>query len=238
MLQVNLCNSGRAACYTGGRAVGMVMGLVHQWRPGMLTLNEVCRDDVGVLKQAMSAAFPAAKVASAFASARNDIGDGPVRCRNGQEFGDGVLVVERPSALGLRSNSGVYPVQDPGDFEQRAWVCLDVDGGFLACTTHTASTNATVALGQCRYLLASVVPGHDPRAGGHPVVVGADLNLTARGAPSPEACLPSGYQRTDDGGVQDVIVGPGIRVPSRWVIDMRGTTDHPGLLVDVLISRR
>ena len=235
VLQMNLCNSGRAACYTGGRAVSMAVALVDQHRPQMISLNEVCSDDVRVLKQAMSVAFPAATVASAFTAAKDRPSRAPVRCQNGQEFGNGVVVVVSSPAPGVRSYSGVYPVQDPEDPEERVWVCIDVAGRFSACTTHTASTNTTVALEQCRYVLTSVAPGIG--RGDEPLILGADLNLAARGSPSPQSCLPSGYQRTDDAALQHVVVSPGTEVRSHAVIDMHGTTDHPGLLVDVALHR-
>ena len=237
VLQLNLCNSGRAACYAGGRAVSMAVALVHQHRPDMVTLNEVCRDDVRVLKQAMSATSSAVTIASAFTAAKERSTQAPVRCQNGQEFGDGVVVVLPSPAAGSRSHSGVYPMQDPDDPEQRVWVCIDLATRFAACTTHTTSASTTTALEQCRYLLHSVVPRVSRRDGGAPVILGADLNLTARGSPSPQSCLPSGYQRTDDDARQHVVVSPGIGLRSRSVIDMQGTTDHPGLLVDVALPR-
>ena len=236
VLQMNLCNSGRAGCYTGGRAVSMAVALVHRFRPQMISLNEVCRDDIRVLKQAMSVAFPAAAVVSAFTSAKDRPSQAPVRCQNGQDFGDGVVVVASSPAPGVRSYSGVYPVQDPDDPEERVWVCIDL-ARFSACTTHTASASTTVALEQCRYLLTSVVPTISRRSGGEPIILGADLNLAARGSPSPQSCLPSGYQRTDDAALQNVVVSPGTGVRSHSVIDMQGTTDHPGLLVDLALSR-
>jgi len=236
VLQMNLCNSGRAACYTGGRAMSMAVALVRQHRPHMISLNEVCRDDVRVLKQAMSVAFPAAAVSSAFTSAKNRPSRTPVRCQNGQEFGNGVVVVVPSPARGVRSYNGVFPVQDPQDPEERVWVCIDQAGRFSACTTHTASTNPTVALDQCRYLLTSVAPTLG-RHGDAPIILGADLNLAARGSPSPQSCLPSGYQRTDDAAFQNVVVSPGAELRSHSVIDMHGTTDHPGLLVDVALHR-
>jgi len=238
VLQMNLCNSGRAACYTGGRAVSMAVALVHQHRPGMVSLNEVCRDDVRVLKQAMSATRPAGEIASAFAPAKDRSGQAPVLCQNGQEFGDAVLVMVPSPTPGIRSISGVYPVQDSSDVEGRVWACIDLPKRFLACTTHTASTNATVALEQCRYLFGSVVPGISHRAAGTPFILGADLNLTSRGSPSALACLPGGYQRTADDAVQNVVASPGVEVGSRSVIDMQGTTDHPGLLVDLALPHQ
>jgi len=237
VLQMNLCNSGRADCYSGGRAVGMAVALVHEHQPDMVSVNEVCRDDLPVLEQAMSVTVRPTTVVSAFASAKDRQTDAPVRCQNGQEFGDGVLVVVSPAEVGSRTYSGVYPVQDPHDSEERVWVCIDLATRFSACTTHTTSVDATIALDQCRYLLSSAVPGISRRTGARPIVLGADLNLAARGSPSPQSCLPSGYQRTDDGGLQSVVVGPGIGVLTHSVIDMRVTTDHPGLLVELVLSR-
>src|SRR3954471_16919863 len=57
VLQLNLCNSGRAECYAGGRAISMAVALISHDRPDVVSLNEVCRDDVDVLKRAMSASF-------------------------------------------------------------------------------------------------------------------------------------------------------------------------------------
>jgi hypothetical protein len=238
VLQMNLCNSGRADCYSGGRAVSMAVGLIHEHRPEMVSLNEVCRADLRVLKEAMSATFPATAVASAFTSAKDRQTQAPVRCQDGQEFGDGVVVAASPPAIATRSYSGVYPVQHPNDSDYRVWPCVDLATRFSACTTHTSSSNTTIALNQCRYLLNSVVPRLGGRRNGvGPVIVGADLNLAAHGSPSPQSCLPSGYQRTDDHGLQDVVVSPSIGIRSHSVIDMQGTTDHPGLLVDVELSR-
>jgi hypothetical protein len=234
VLQMNLCNSGRADCFSGGRAVSTAATLIDQHRPAMVSLNEVCLDDVQVLKQTMSTTFPAAVIASAFKSAQ-DSTHAPVRCLNGQQFGDAVLAVVPPRARGFRSDSGVYPDQDPNDPEERVWVCIDLATQFSACTTHTASTSRSVALAQCRYLLSSVAPMLGHRDGGDPIVVGADLNLPALGSPSSRSCLPRGYTATDDGALQDVVVSSGVLTRAHSAIDMRGTTDHPGLLVDVVL---
>ena len=45
VLQLNLCDSGLAGCYTG-RAVRAAAEVVRGERPDVVTLNEVCRDDV------------------------------------------------------------------------------------------------------------------------------------------------------------------------------------------------
>lgn len=237
VLQLNLCNSGRADCYSG-RAVGTAAALIRRRRPDVVSLNEVCREDVDVLERAMSASVSGAAVASAFEPARDRATRGPVRCRNGQDFGDGVLGVPPAADPGARSHGGIYPMQDPDDVEERVWVCLDLDHRLSACTTHLASTDPAVALAQCRHLLGSVPQAARRGAGGGPVVVAGDLNLAARRSPDPQSCLPRGYRRADDGGVQDVVVSPGVAIRSRSVIDLGGATDHPGLLVDLVLSRR
>jgi endonuclease/exonuclease/phosphatase family metal-dependent hydrolase len=215
----------------------MATAVIHARRPDIVTLNEVCRGDVSVLERAMSATFRGARIAWAFKPAADRLTNGPYRCLNGQEFGDGVLALVPGAATRYRTSGGVYPTQDLTDPEERVWVCIDVAGRFSACTTHTASTSTAVALAQCRYFLRSTVPSVRRQNGDAPVILGADLNLPAGRSPSPQSCLPAGYQRADDGARQDVVTSPGVPVRSRTVIDMHGTTDHPGLLVDVNLPR-
>ena len=229
-LQFNLCDSGIAGCFTG-RSVRAAAAVIRDERPAIVTLNEVCRPDVSVLQRAMRASGRGSRIVAAFKAAADRDTHGPVRCRTGQPYGVGVLVAVPSATARYRTYDGVYPVQDPADPEERVWLCVDVAGEYLACTTHAASTSTAVALAQCRYLLHSALPMLRGRDGDDPVVVGADLNLPVGGVPSPQSCLPSGYQRADDGARQDVLTGPGIAVRSRTVIDMHGATDHPGLLV-------
>jgi endonuclease/exonuclease/phosphatase family metal-dependent hydrolase len=238
VLQMNLCDSGIAECYTNGRSVSRAAAVIHAWRPDIVTLNEVCRKDVSVLERAMSATLRGAKIASAFKPAGNRPIHAPYRCLNGQQFGDGVLAVVPAGATSYRTYGGVYPTQDLTDPEERVWLCIDVAARFSACTTHTASTNTAIALAQCRYFLRSAVPRIRRRDGDDPVILGADLNLPAGRSPSPQSCLPAGYHRADDGARQDVVASPGVLVLSRAVIDMHRTTDHPGLLVEVDLPRQ
>jgi hypothetical protein len=228
LLQLNLCDSGIAGCFTG-RSVSVAAELIRHERPDVVTLNEVCRGDVSVLTRAMSATHRGGRVASSFKAAVDRRTGGPFRCVNGQQYGIGVLAL-RGTASGSRTFDGVYPSQDLADPEERVWLCLDAQPGLLACTTHTASTSTAVALAQCRFLLSSALPRVRNQAGDVSAVLGADLNLPWPGA---QSCLPQGYQRADDGSVQDVVSSPAIAVRSRTVIDMRGATDHPGLLVEL-----
>lgn len=234
VLQLNLCNSGLAECYTGGRAVTMAASLIRAERPTIVTLNEICRQNVATLRHAMSAAYHR-PVASEFEAAQDRRSDGPFHCTNGQQFGNGVLALLPAATARQRSYRGVYPTQDLGDPEERVWACVNVAGSYSACVTHAASTSTSIALAQCRYFLHSVVPMIRRRTGQDPLVLGADLNLPAGRTPSPQSCLPPGFRRTDDRGRQDVVATPGSVVRPRAIIDMRGTTDHPGLLVTVTL---
>jgi endonuclease/exonuclease/phosphatase family metal-dependent hydrolase len=234
-LQLNLCNSGIAGCYTG-RSVSAAVELIRTQRPDIVTLNEVCRDDVSVLERALSRPNRAEPVASAFKPALDRRAGGVVRCRNGQPYGVGLLARVRSSSHGYRSYGGVYPIQDAGDVERRIWLCVHSVGDFYACTTHLASTSAVIALAQCRYLLNTAIPGMRTEGGPDPMVLGADLNLSAGGLSDAKSCLPSGYVRADDGARQHVVGTPGFTVKSSRSISMHGTTDHPALLVDLAIG--
>src|SRR4051794_39285269 len=55
VLQMNLCDSGIARCYTG-RSVAEAAAVIRAERPDLVTLNEVCRNDVAVLARALSGA--------------------------------------------------------------------------------------------------------------------------------------------------------------------------------------
>ena len=99
------------------------------------------------------------------------------------------------------------------------------------CTTHLAYTKREVAGAQCRYLFGTVIAGMRARDGAVPVVLGGDLNLGNGDSPDLQACLPAGSALVDDGGPQHVVATPEFVVDDSRRIDLRGSTDHPGLLV-------
>jgi hypothetical protein len=234
VLQMNLCDSGIAGCYTG-RAVAQAATLIRADQPDVVTLNEVCQEDVDALDRAMRA-DGGGVVVSAFKSAGDRLTTGPYRCRNGQPYGIGLLI-HLARYRGYTTSSGLYPTQDLNDPEERAWVCVYAIGDFYACTTHLADTSRVIALAQCRYLMNTIIPGVRDRNGGlGPTVIGGDLNLGTTGAQNVEACVPSGYLRRGDGGVQYVIATTDLSPASERTIAMHGTTDHPGLLVSLQTS--
>jgi endonuclease/exonuclease/phosphatase family metal-dependent hydrolase len=230
VLQMNLCDSGIAECYTG-RSVAEAAAVIRTDAPDVVTLNEVCRDDVYALDQALVRVEGAGTVVWAFKAAADRSTGGAFHCRNGQPYGIGLLVRMPPSSRGYTTYSGIYPTQDRSDPEERAWLCLYAIGDFYACTTHLANNNPTIAFAQCGYLLDTAIPAVRARAGGYePTVLGGDFNLAYR-SPDVRSCLPSGYLREGDGGVQYVVATTDFTASSDRSIGMGGTTDHPGLLV-------
>jgi hypothetical protein len=236
VLQFNLCNSGIADCYTG-QSVAEAAAAVRANAPDVVTLNEICRDDV----DAVSRALPdpgGGHVASAFKPAGDRRTGGEFRCRNGQAFGIGVLVRLPASSPEYASFSGIYPTQDLSDPEERAFLCIRAVGAFEACTTHLASDDSTVALAQCHYLLTTAVQDVRALDADAPAVVGGDFNLGRGGPADVRTCVPPGYLRVDDSGVQQVLATSGFAMTSVSLVDMHRTTDHPGLLVTLTATGR
>jgi endonuclease/exonuclease/phosphatase family metal-dependent hydrolase len=238
VLQMNLCGSGIAGCYTG-RSVTEAAAVIRAEVPDVVTLDEVCRDDVYALDQTLVDVYRGA-VAWAFKAAADRRTAGEFRCRNGQPYGIGLLVHIPAPSHGYptyTTDSGIYPVQDTGDPEERVWLCVHAIANFYACTTHLASTSPTVALAQCGYLLGVAIPSMRSRGGYEPTVLGGDLNLTYGGAPDLRSCVPSGYRREDDGAVQQIVATTDFTISSSRLIGMDGTTDHPSLLVALTIPQ-
>jgi endonuclease/exonuclease/phosphatase family metal-dependent hydrolase len=229
VLQFNLCNSGDASCYTG-RSIAQAAAVIRSDVPDLVTLNEICQDDLPNLQRALAQVVPD-HVVSAFQPTRNRRTGDLSRCRNGKPYGIG-LVSRWPSVAGSSTKSGFYPTTDP-EPEERAWLCLTVAASpvLAVCTTHLADRHADVAAAQCRYLFGSVIAETRDRQPAVPVVLGGDLNLGPGDSAYLMSCLPADSTLADDGGVQHVVATPEYVVSDSQRIDMHGTTDHPGLLV-------
>jgi endonuclease/exonuclease/phosphatase family metal-dependent hydrolase len=236
VLQLNLCNSGLAGCYTG-LAMAEAAALIRAEAPDVVTVNEVCQGDVDVLEETLAGMRGGGVVVGAFRVAPDRPSGSATRCRNGQPFGIGVLARVPAPYRGHRIYGGTYPSQDAGDPEVRAWLCVHAIAGFYACTTHLANLNPAVALAQCGYLLGTAMPAVRRQGGYAPAVLGGDLNLSDGGSPDVRSCVPSGYLRADDGGVQHVVATTEFTVRSSSPIGLGGTTDHPGLLVTLTMPR-
>jgi hypothetical protein len=213
VLQMNLCNSGWAGCYTG-RSLAEAASVIRARDPDVVTLNEICRGDVNSLVGTLGAR----RIAAFQPSIDRRTGE-PVRCRDGEPYGIGLL--SRPPEARTVAGGGIYPTQDPSSPEARAWLCAPASRGGSVCTTHLANANPLIALAQCRHLLTTVVSSLQG-----PVVVAGDFNLVDL-----RTCLPPGYASDSDGSVQFVVAAAttGLREPR--LVGMAETTDHPALLV-------
>lgn len=221
VLQLNICHSGVAGCFTGEEVMAKAVSVISSVRPHVLSVNESCSGDVDRLRAAMGQAR------AVFVAAQRRDGT-PVRCANGQQYGNIVMVAD--SLAGGPAATGRYTAQDSGD-EMRVWACLPA-GALSACTTHLSARSGTTALAQCRELMTRAV-GYAATA---PVVVAGDMNLRYGGSPNVQDCNRSGFYRKGDGGVQHVFATKSLAFVSGRTISMSGTTDHPAWLVTVTMS--
>lgn len=229
ILQMNLCASGFADCYTG-ESVRKAASVIRREAPDLVTLNEVCQDDVSTLERALAAETNGV-VVSAFQAAADRRTGRSLRCRDGRPYGIGLVSRLRVPLRGYTAVGGTYPMQDRIDPEERAWLCLDARVAFTVCTTHLDNANSTVARAQCDYLLETAIPSVRPTSGTTRFILAGDLNLRSGDSPDTRSCLRADDRRADDGGVQHVVTTREFAITSRRSIGMDQTTDHPGLLV-------
>jgi hypothetical protein len=228
VLQMNLCNSGAArSCYSFGAAVESAVANIHRYRPQLVTVQEICRDDVyaargwGPLARAMADLYGSRRIRVSFTPARSRATGEPYRgCVNGQEYG--VAVIYHGTSAEL--HQGWYTNQGRGG-EVRAWSCATIMRGRLTgCTTHL-TINRDVAMRQCRELMSILATASwaAPQ-----VIVAGDLNLAPEpGRPSDvRACVPPGYDRRGDDSVQHMFFTAGMTWLSGRAEPMAGT-DHP-----------
>jgi endonuclease/exonuclease/phosphatase family metal-dependent hydrolase len=217
VLQLNICHSGVASCYAGAEPVmAKAVSVIGTTKPQVLSVNEACSGDVARLQAAMGTSQ------AVFVAAQTRAG-GLVTCTNGQQYGNILIVVS--SLAGGPAVTGRYTAQDSGN-EMRVWACLPA-GGLSACTTHLSASSGSVALAQCKELLARAtgLPG--------PTVVSGDMNLRYQGNPNVQDCNPANFYRKGDGDVQHVFASNSLTFVSGTKLSMSDTTDHPAWLVTV-----
>ncbi len=231
VLQLNLCNSGIAKCFQGGAAVPEGAGVITSTAPDVVTLNEVCAPDVAQLATTLAGVYSSSTVVWAFKAARNRGTGGPFKCKNGTDYGVGVVAHVPGTFNGAQTFSGIYANQDPGSSEERAWLCINAVGNFYACTTHLAAGNGPVALAQCKDLTNNLIPAVRAAGGGYaPTAIGGDFNLKFRGSPDVQSCVPGGYYRKGDGDVQHIFATTDLAFSSSRKINM-SRTDHDAWFV-------
>jgi hypothetical protein len=231
VLQMNLCNSGLASCYDGGKSVPEAAAAIRGSAPDVVTLNEICSGDIAQLGNTLAAVYSGDTVVWAFKAAADRRSNAPYKCKNGQDYGIGIITHVPGTYLGHQIFSGIYASQDTSSAEERAWVCVHATGSYYACTTHLASTSGSVALTQCKDLMNNIIPSVRTSDGGYaPTVIGGDLNLVFRGSPDAQSCVPAGYFRKGDGDVQHIMATSDFVFSSSRTIAMNHT-DHDGWFV-------
>ena len=236
-LQLNLCNSGlpTVKCYANGDAIYEGGDLIYYLAPDVVTLNEICADDIGeYLQLSLAEAWPNDSTYSWFVPAVDKRTGTDYKCADGNAFGNAVIGrLPAGSNQGAVGYGGRYTAQDSGN-EQRTFACVYAKNLHLACTTHLTSTSKTIALEQCRTLMFNGIPlilqqeGFSGRT-----VMGGDLNLKYDStAQSAQNCVPSGHARKGDGSVQHVIYSNDMAA-STVTTETYGLThtDHDGFLV-------
>ncbi len=220
VVQMNLCNSGLAihSCYSFGRAIDEAVGRIRRYAPDLVTLQEVCHDDLfapdgwGKLAQAMADRYGSGHIRVDFSPAINRNTDNWYRCTDGAQYGIAMIYHGDHGD----AHQGWYANQDASE-EVRTWTCDTlIPGRLTGCTTHL-STDGRVAIRQCHEMisiLASswVMPD---------VIVAGDFNLHALGD-----CASRGYATRDDRAVQQVVFTRDIRWVWGGYEGMRWT-DHP-----------
>ncbi|HWO25410.1 MAG TPA: hypothetical protein VNO30_42005 [Kofleriaceae bacterium] len=230
VLQLNLCNSGFAGCYKNGQSIPEGQAVIQSNAPDVVTLNEICENDVPQLAATLANVYSGSTVVWAFKAAVDRRTNAAYKCKNGQGYGIGLLAHIPGTYSGHTTYSGVYASQDTGSNEMRVWLCLSATGNYYGCTTHLA-TVGSVALNQCKYLMNTAIPSVRTSGGGYrPTVMGGDLNLKYNWIPDAQDCVPSGNFRKGDGDVQHIIATTDFTFSSSKKISMT-YTDHPGWFV-------
>ncbi|KAH8593706.1 hypothetical protein B0O99DRAFT_742691 [Bisporella sp. PMI_857] len=241
-LQLNLCNSGWAGCYKGGRSITAGSSAIKSISPNIITVNEICSDDVTQkLQPSLATVWPKDWTYSVFMPAIYKANDSIYHCRNGDYYG-GAVIGRVPVAnwKGVTAYGGKYSSQWPSSQEQRVFACAAA-GDHFACTTHLAAagdpTVEKTALAQCKALMFDVIPYLKGLSGSSGrTVVGGDLNLEydTSDDENVQKCVPNGYTRKGDGDVQHVIVSNDFTFKSvkEQHVDY---TDHNAFIADLTV---
>jgi endonuclease/exonuclease/phosphatase family metal-dependent hydrolase len=219
LMQMNLCLSGLAGCYSKAAYPAVVEEAVARMReahPDAVTVNEACRSDVALIARRTGYQLRFSRVIY--------LGE-PLRCVDpgGRGlFGDAVLTraaIESTDNQDFRAQVGI---------ERRRWLCVTTRVDVDVCTAHL-NTRTTIEVAgndaQCDELAALLAR----RGATRTVTFGGDVNRR-------HSCAPDGvWTRTDRSadqapGLQHVYGSGPLRSPSAKVIPA-AHTDHDVLLV-------
>lgn len=114
VLELNLCNSGVAGCYQGGRSVPEAQDLIRERVPDVVTLNEICSRNVvdGPLQESLRELWPRDYVYAVFMPAMNRRTGEPIKCNTGDSYGSAVMGrIPAQGYHGIEAYGGIYTNQ-------------------------------------------------------------------------------------------------------------------------------
>lgn len=221
VLQINLCNSGLADCYTG-RATDAAGELIAARLPSVVTVNEMCSTDIDAIK-----------LRTGYNDFETFTQSGTQFCKDGKGlYGNAMLFPPGTSVSGYRSFR--YAAQNH-DKEKRTLSCAVADG-VAVCVTHLSRNRddgklraddlkirASQADEMSRYI--------GTQLGAGPRILGGDWNMKHGGNPDAQEFVPAGMFRKGDGNVQHVLASSAhFRFERVREMDL-SWTDHPGFQV-------
>jgi len=219
LMQMNLCLSGFARCYSKvayPAGVQEAVARIRDARPDAVTLNETCRGDVAQIARRTGYHLRFSTVTAA--------GESLPCVRPGGRglFGDAVLTkaaIESTDSHDFEAQAGI---------EWRRWLCVTTRVRVDVCTAHLATRSSTTAAendAQCAELAALL----DRRAATRTVIFGGDTNRRRACAPKRAWTRPDG-SADQAPGLQYVYGIGALRSPAAAVLRARHT-DHDVLLV-------
>ena len=219
LLQMNLCLSGQAGCYSEAAYPSILDEATEQIAdqdPEAVTLNEVCSADVAELARRTGYEFSFAAV---------DYGGSPLPCID--PGGRGLFGIAVLTKDDIRtSQDRAFAVQ--ADPEERRWLCATTDRATTVCTAHLSTRYSSVERvandAEC-HELRSVLARH--QAAGT-TLFGGDLNRQTSCAP-PTMWTSRDTSATQSPGVQH-IYGTTPLDESSTSVDEATYTDHDFLL--------
>lgn len=219
LLQMNLCLSGLASCFSKVAYPAVVeeaVARIRQAHPDAVTFNEACRGDVALIARRTGYHLRFSRVIY--------LGERLPCVQPGGRglFGNAVLTkaaIESTSSQDFEAQAGI---------ERRRWLCVTTGADVDVCTAHL-NTRTTVERagndGQCAELTTLLAR----RAAERTVIFGGDIN-------SRSSCAPAGFwTRTDTSagqapGLQHVYGSGALSSPSAEVVPTTHS-DHDILLV-------
>jgi hypothetical protein len=226
VLQMNICNSGKAGCYTGMATAGAI-DLINDRKPSVLTLNEACSSDWADIKARTG--YDGVFTPS-----------GSQTCTGGRGgYGNALLfpagtsfslILQIPYTCQYEPKKTMdekeQECEEKGkeEKEKRTLTCA-VAGGVTACVTHLDSKSPTVRAQQAQQMEDKV----NDYAEQGPAVLGGDWNLKAKKA---QEYVPAGMFRKGDGDVQHIMASHHFGFVRKEILDepLRWT-DHRALQV-------